>query len=298
MPIDTFYLALVGRVSITVEQLLLFAVLASATILLLAERRNFVRVLGTLLGLIALSSALLYASLPLDLSWGISNLLVLTVALAVVGLALLRVMNDWHLPTKKRPVMVGFLSFLVLSFIFPLYYRMYLLLGAAGAASLPLPLEAYEVGIYFVMATMVAAFVYALSAPSPGFKLNYRNFAVAATIPTLLVVPMLYGVFTSFFMAQILAMVVAMSTDFVLSHDLLKATVILSWFLLVAIFVLLIKGHYSGNKALRRQGIGLILIMSTTFLFNYPYYLMLGTTGMLLLCYPRLSSLENKAPSH
>ncbi len=298
MPFDAFYLALIGRVSLTLEQLLLFVALASATVILLRDGRNLFRVLGALLISIVACSALLYFSLPADLLWWISTLLVFSVALIIVGLGWFRVMGDRQLPTRKRVPITGFLTCLVLGFIFPLYYRMYLLVGAAGAASLPLPLEAYEAGIYFVMATMFGAFVHALSAPSPGFKLNSRNFAVAATLPTLLVVPMLYGVFSSFFLAQILAMVVAMSTDFVLSHDMLKAIVILSWFLLVAIFVLLIKGHYSRNKVLGQQGIGLILIMSTTFLFNYPYYLMLGTTGMLFLCYPLVSSLKNKAPLH
>lgn len=159
-------------------------------------------------------------------------------------------------------------------------------------ATLPFPLEAYEAGIYIVMVAMPATFLYALSVPSPGFNLDYRNFAVAAIVPTVLIVPTVYGLFASFFFAQILAMVVAMSTDFVLSHDVLRLIVVLSWFLLVAIIVLLMKGRQSGSKALELQGIGLILIMSTTFLFNYPYYLMLGTTGMLFLCYPVLTSPE------
>ena len=46
------------------------------------------------------------------------------------------------------------------------------------------------------------------------------------------------------------------------------------------------KEYYSANKVLRQEAVGLVLIMGTAFLFNYPYYLMLGTAGVLLLCYP------------
>ncbi|HEX4922112.1 MAG TPA: hypothetical protein VFV92_15410, partial [Candidatus Bathyarchaeia archaeon] len=35
-----------------------------------------------------------------------------------------------------------------------------------------------------------------------------------------------------------------------------------------------------------QEGIGLLLIMSTTFLFSYPYYLMLGVVGVLFLSHP------------
>ena len=91
---------------------------------------------------------------------------------------------------------------------------------------------------------------------------------------------------SSFFVTQILALVVAMSTDFVLSHTLLETLVLLWWFFLTAVLLLFLKGHYSANKMLAQEAVGLVLIMSTTYLFNYPYYLMLGTAGVLLLCYP------------
>ena len=141
-------------------------------------------------------------------------------------------------------------------------------------------------GIYSVMASMIVAFVYALQAPAPGFTLGYRNFAKAAILPTILVVPTFFEMMRSFFVTQILALVVAMSTDFVLSHTLLEALVLLWWFFLTAVLLLFLKGHYSANKALGQEAVGLVLIMSTTYLFNYPYYLMLGTVGLLLLCYP------------
>ena len=91
---------------------------------------------------------------------------------------------------------------------------------------------------------------------------------------------------SSLFATQILALVVAMSTDFVLSHTLLEAFVLLWWFFLTAVLLLFMKEHYSANKVLRQEAVGLVLIMGTAFLFNYPYYFMLGTAGVLLLCYP------------
>lgn len=293
---NLFLLALIGRIAITLEQLLLFVVLAAAGVLLL-EEEHF-RFLGMLLVAIVAGSALLYAPLAADQAWAISALLIIFVGFSVLGLACLRIVRNRELPTKQRLTLAGFLSCLVLSFIFPLYYRMYLLVGAAGLASLSFPVEAYQAGIYLIMATTIAAFAYALAAPSPGFTLGYRNFAKAAILPTLLVVPTLYGVMTSFFAAQILAMLLAMSTDFVLSHDLLRALVIFSWFFLTAVLVLVLKGHYSADRMLQQEGMGLILIMSTTFLFNYPYYLMLGTAGVFLLCYPlsRTDYSDNRAP--
>ena len=108
----------------------------------------------------------------------------------------------------------------------------------------------------------------------------------ATILPTILVVPTFYAMLSSFFVTQILALVVAMSTDFVLSHTLIEAFVLLWWFFLTAVLLLFLKGHHSANKVLRQEAVGLVLIMSTTFLFNYPYYLMLGTAGVLLLCYP------------
>jgi hypothetical protein len=292
MDVSAFYLALVGRISLTIEQLLLFVVLASAILLLLHERRILPRVLGILLMAFVACSALLYAPLSIDGAWSISVVLVVIAGIMIIGLAFLNVTRHIKLPMKQRLALILFLVCLVLSFIFPLYFRMYLLLGSSGLASLPLPLEAYVASIYSIIVTALAAFVYALLAPSPQFTLDYRNFAKAALLPTLLVVPIIYGMIRSFFVTQILGMVVAMSTDFALSHDLLKALVIVWWFFLTAILVLFLKGHRSTNEFLQQEAIGLVLIMSTTLLFNYPYYLMLGIAGVFLVCYP----LETNTP--
>jgi hypothetical protein len=105
----------------------------------------------------------------------------------------------------------------------------------------------------------------------------------------------LYGVMSSFFVAQIFAMVVAMSTGFVLSHGTLRLLVALWWLFLTAVFLILLKGHYSTSKFLNEEAIGLLLIMNTTLLFNYPYYLMLGTTGMLLFCQSKLWTSSSQA---
>jgi len=231
-------------------------------------------------------SVLLYAPLASEQAWAVSLLLVFTVAGTISGLAFLRISCDHGLLMKQRFAHAGFLVCVVFSFIFPLYYRVYQLAGAVSFGPLPLPLEAYLAGIYSVMASMIVAFAYALQAPAPGFTLGYRNFVKATILPTILVVPTFYAMLSSFFVTQILALVVAMSTDFVLSHTLIEAFVLLWWFFLTAVLLLFVKGHHSANKVLRQEAVGLVLIMSTTFLFNYPYYLMLGSAGVLLLCYP------------
>jgi len=286
MNASAFYLALVGRISLTIEQFLLFVVLASATFLLLHERRIFPRVLGVSLMAIVVCSALLYAPLSIGRAWSISVLLVMAAGVTVIGLACFDIARHSRLAMKQRLALMLFLVCLVLSFIFPLYFRMYLLMGSSGLASLPLPIEAYMASIYSIMVTALAVFAYALLAPSPGFTLGYRNFVKVALLPTLLVVPIFYGMIRSFFVTQIFGMVVAMSTDFALSHDLLKGLVIMWWFFLTAILILFLKGRRSTNKVLQQEAIGLVLIMSTTLLFNYPYYIMLGIAGVFLVCYP------------
>jgi formate/nitrite transporter FocA (FNT family) len=162
---------------------------------------------------------------------------------------------------------------------------MYLLIGVVRPTSLPLPLETYMAGMLSVMLTGVMVFAYALLAPSPKFTLDYRSFAKAATLPTLIIVPLLYAMMRSFFVTQIFGMVVAMSTDMVLTHDLLQLLVAVWWFFLTGVLLLVIKGHHSTNKVLQQEAVGLTLIMSTTFLFNYPYYLMLGIAGIFLISY-------------
>lgn len=66
-------------------------------------------------------------------------------------------------------------------------------------------------------------------------------------------------------MVQIFSLVIAMSTDIALSFDLVRAIVFFWWVLLVAIVLLLLKGRTSHNSFLIQHGIGLILILSTTF---------------------------------
>ena len=77
-----------------------------------------------------------------------------------------------------------------------------------------------------------------------------------------------------------------MTTDIVLSFDMVRAVVFFWCFLLTAVVLLFLKGRRSGDSFLLQQGIGLVMILSTTFLFNYPNYFLLGTAGVLLLSYP------------
>ena len=193
-------------------------------------------------------SVLLYAPLASEQAWAVSLLLVFTVAGTISGLAFLRISCDHGLLMKQRFAHAGFLVCVVFSFIFPLYYRVYQLAGAVSFGPLPLPLEAYLAGIYSVMASMIVAFAYVLQAPAPGFTLGYRNFVKATILPTILVVPTFYAMLSSFFVTQILALVVAMSTDFVLSHTLIEAFVLLWWFFLTAVLLLFLKGHHSANR--------------------------------------------------
>jgi hypothetical protein len=183
---------------------------------------------------------------------------------------------------------------LVLSFTFPLYYRLYLLFGAVRAASLPFSLEAYLAGIFAIMATTLAAFAYAVQAPSPGFGLNPRNLLKVTVLPTLLVAPMLYEFLRSFFAVQIFGLVLTMSTDIAISHELIDTLVVVFWFLLTAVLLLLLKGRHSSDRVLVQQGMGLVLLMSTTMLFNYPFYLMLGLAGAVLLCHPIVGTHEER----
>ena len=96
-------------------------------------------------------------------------------------------------------------------FIFPIYYRMSLLLGAINVAAPPFAVGAYEAGVFMIMLAAATALAYALVAPSPGYKMSVWNFAKAAFLPTLLIGPILYGLMESYFMVQILSLVIAMS---------------------------------------------------------------------------------------
>ncbi len=284
--------AVFGRISFTFEQIVLFVILGSAAIVLIREREDLSRRLGLLLVPQLAAAALLYAPLPMELAWGLSMILVIVTGIAVFGLIALRVSKNHGLTRMQLAGEGTFLLSLALSFFFPLYYRMSLLLGAINIIMLPFSIGTYTAGIYSIMATAIAAFAYALTVKSPSFRINARNFVKAVVLPTVLVAPVLYGLIQSFLMVQIFSLVIAMSTDIVLSIDMVRAIVFFSWFLLVAVVVLFLKGRSSGDRFLIQQGIGLVLILSTTFLFNYPNYLLLGTGGILLISYPLTSRRE------
>ncbi len=286
-------IAVAGRISFTFEQLALYVILASAALVLLRENRAFPRWLGLLLIPQLATAALLYLPLSLDLAWALSTILVLVTAMEVFGLIIFRAKSG-HAPGRQRIVQGAFLLLLGLSFFFPLSYRVYLLLGTLNFASLPFGIGIYSAGIYSILAASVAAFVYALTTPSSRFRITPRNFVMAVILPTIVVAPILYGLMESFFMVQIFSLVIAMSTDIALSFQFVRATVFFWWFLLTAVVILLLKGRGSDNRFLLQQGVGLILILSTTFLFNYPNYILLGTAGVLLLTYP----LQSREQTH
>jgi hypothetical protein len=279
-------LALVGRISFTFEQMALYVILGSAAILLASEGDVLRRYLGLLIVPQLVCAAVLYFSIPMGLAWGVSIMLVLVTGIEVLGLLSMRALRRERLTGKQVMVQRIFLLTLALAFVFPIYYRVALLLGVINAAALPFEVEAYYAGVFMILVAVIAALAYALVAPSPGFKMSVWNFAKAAVLPTLLVVPVLVGLMESFFMVQIFSLVIAMSTDITLSFELVRAIVFFWWVLLVAIALLLLKARASRDGFLLQQGIGLILILSTTFLFNYPNYLLLGTTGVLLIVFP------------
>jgi hypothetical protein len=285
-PTSTFYLAVVGRIAVNLEQFLIFAFIIVMTFLLLREAQPLSRMLGVLLLTVAACSAVLYAPLVAEQAWAVSALLVLVAAAVVPTLAYQYLTTHRELSRRLRFTFSLLLVSLVLSFTFPLYYRLYLLFGAVRVASLPFSLEAYLAGIFAIMATTLAAFAYAVQAPSPGFGLGPRNVLKVTFLPTLLVAPMLYEFLRSFFAVQIFGLVLTMSTDIAISHELIDTLVVVFWFLLTAVLLLLLKGRHSSDRMLVQQGMGLVLLMSTTMLFNYPFYLMLGLAGAVLLCYP------------
>jgi hypothetical protein len=293
---DSTSLAVIGRISLTVEQFILFVVIGLTVMLMFQEGTRSLRLLSIGLASIAVCSGLLYGSLPGQMGWAVSVLLIVATLATISGLAYRRISTrEWE-SRRERRVLQGFLILVVASFFFPLYYRAYSLAGPLGSASLPWGFQSYEVGLFSVMATAVVALAYSLSVPSPGFNLGLRNVGKAVVLPTLIVVPTLYGLISSFFATQIFTLVVVTTTDFALSHDLVQTLVAVSWFLLTAVIILFLKGRHSTNKTLIQEGIGLLLIMSTTFLFNYPYYLMLGVVGVLFLCHPLVRvDLEQKS---
>ncbi|HEX4919696.1 MAG TPA: hypothetical protein VFV92_03045 [Candidatus Bathyarchaeia archaeon] len=279
-------LAVVGGISSTVEQLILFMVIASAAALFYQERERAYRLLSSGMLLIALCSGLLYGSLPASLSFWVSLALIITAGATIFGLLYLRISTTEAKNITEKRILQGFLVMVAVSFFLPLYFRAYSLSGPLGSAWLPLGFQSYELGIFLVMATSVVALVYAMLVPSDGFTLRPLSFAKAAILPTLIVAPILYGLLSSFFATQIFSLVIVTTTDFALAHDQVQALVVVWWFLLTAVVLLFVKARRSTNKTLVQEGIGLLLIMSTTFLLNYPYYLMLGVVGVLFLSHP------------
>ncbi len=278
--------AAIGAISLTFEQMILYVILGSVAVMLVRQSETLPRYLGLLLVPQIFSAALLYLSLPLAVTWGLSMILVLATAAQVVGLISFRSSKMGDASRGRRIAEVLFLGMLGLSFLFPIYYRVSELIDSIGLASVPFAMDAYSAAVYSIIGVSVAAFAYALATPAANFKMTAFTFLKVAIIPSLLVFPMLYGLMESFFMTQLFGLVIAMSTDIILSFNMVRVIFLASWFLLTAVSLLWWKGRKSGDWFLFQQGIGLILILSTTFLFNYPNYLLLGTTGALLVCYP------------
>ncbi len=283
---SAFFLSVVGRINLTLEQLLLFAFMVILSLGLLWDERQSIRAIGLMLFTILVCSAALYAPLPAELAWAVSVMLIAMVASVVPFLAYRYFSSNRHMSSRLRLSLTIFLGSLTLSFVFPLYYRMYYLLGAVNIVSLPFPLEVYLAGVFALIATTLAAFSYAVQAPSPGFGFGPRNALKTVFLPTILVVPMLYEFLTSFFAIQIFGMVLTMSTDLAASHNVIEGLIAAFWFLLAAILILVFKGRHSNDRMQVQQAMGLVLLMSTTMLFNYPYYMMLGIAGVILICIP------------
>jgi hypothetical protein len=278
--------AVIGRVSFTFEQFVLYFILGGAALLLFRERNALSRNLGLLIFPQLACAALLYLPLSEALSWDLSMLLVLLTAAEIFGLILLKARASRGLNGREFGGALFFQVALALGFFLPLYFRVSVLLVGLNVPGLPFQMDAYIAGVYVIVAASVAAFVYSLTVRSPGYRMGLRSFAKAALIPTLIVWPILIGLFMSYDMTQIFSMVIAMSTDILLDFQLVRVITVGWWFVMMAVFVLWFKGRGSHDGFLIQQGIGLVLILSTTFLFNYPTYLLLGTAGVLLLTYP------------
>ncbi len=278
--------AVIGRISFTFEQFVLYVILGAAAVLLFRERSALSRNLGFLLVPQLASAALLYLPLSQALSWELSTLLVLLTAVEIFGLILLRGRMSQGLSGRELAGTRFFQVSLALAFFLPLYSRLSVLMVGLDLPSLPGQMDAYLAGVYMIVVASIAAFVYAVTVRSPGYRMGVRSFLKAALLPTLIVGPILFGLMESYLMTQIFSMVIAMSTDIILNFELVRVITLGWWFVMMAVFVLWFKGHGSRDGFLFQQGIGLVFILSTTFLFSYPNYLLLGTAGVLLLSYP------------
>ncbi len=273
-------LAAAGRISFTFEQAAVFLILGGAAYVVLRENRAGATRAALLIWPQLATAALLYLPLQPEVSWALNVSLLSVSALLIMWLLASRVRS------KARGYEKVFLVSLATTFGFVFYYRAGLLVGSASIASMPLQVEAYTAGVVMAMATCVGAFVYALSIRTPGLGDGVKFHAKLLILPTLAVMPFLYGLTQSYFMTQIFSMVVAMSTDIVLSFNMVRMAFLSSWFLLSAVVLLVAKGRRVHSSSLIQQGMGLILILSASFLFNYANYVLLDTAGVLLITLP------------
>ncbi len=273
-------LAAAGRISLTFEQAAVFLILGGAAFVVLRENRAGAARASMLIWPQLATAALLYLPLQPEVSWALNVSLLSVSAVIIMWLLVSRVRS------RARRFEKMFLVSLASTFGLVFYYRAGLLVGSAGVASMPLQVEAYTAGVVMAMVTCVGAFVYALSVRTPGKGDGVKFHAKLLVLPTLAVMPFLYGLTQSYFMTQIFAMVVAMSTDIVLSFNLVRMAFLSSWFLLSAVVLLVVKGKRMQNSSLIQQGMGLILILSASFLFNYANYVLLDTAGVLLITLP------------
>ena len=290
-----YYVAVIGAISFNFEQLVLYVILGCAALVLVRGSGALPRSLGLLLLPQLASAALLYLPLSLNLAWSLTAILIFSTAVMIFGLIAFRMSKGAGLSRRQLTVERVFFLALGVSYVFPLYYRISLLFSSVGIAQFPFQISAYTSGLYMVMATAVLAFGYALSASRGGVKLSRRMLAIALGIPSICVLPVLYGLTQSYMMTQIINMVIAMSTDILLDFQMVWLIVGASWFLLMGVALLLLKGYRLRDGFLAQQGVGLIMILSASFLFNYPNYLLLTTTGVLLLAVPMLKRNVNEA---
>ena len=282
-------IAAAGRITFTFEQVAVFIILGATAFLLLRNKGASPSRLAMLILPQLATAALLYLSLGPELVWDLSLSLLSVTTVLILGFIGSRYRVAPGRPRRSLGERVFLLS-LAATFGLVLYYRASVLVGSVGAVSLPLQMQAYTGGVAMAMVTSVAAFAYAVTVRSPGFRNSLWNIAKVLILPSIVVIPFLYGLMESYFMTQIFAMVIAMSTDIALSFNMVRLVILSSWFLLAAILLLLVKGRKAQGRFLVQQGMGLVLVLSASFLFNYANYVLLSTAGVLLITVPLLNS--------
>jgi len=290
-----YYIAVVGAISFNFEQLVLYVILGCAAVVLVRGNGALPRSLGLLLVPQLASAALLYLPVSLSLAWSLTAILIFSTGAMVFGLIAFRLSHGTGLSRTQKGLERLFFLALAVSYVFPLYYRVSVLFSSVGITQLPFQIGSYTAGLYMVMATAVFAFAYALTASRGGFKISRRILAIALLVPSIAVLPVLFGLMESYMMTQIINMVIAMSTDILLDFQMVWLIVTASWFLLMGVSLLLLKGYRMRDHFLAQQGVGLIMILSASFLFNYPNYLLLTTTGVLLLAVPMIKRAGDEA---